>query len=104
MTQAEAIAKAMAILQPYSRMHIRLRQQLQAQFAVALQAAADEAEGLARAEVRKFATAVLHGDDEHRAWLMEAAEAWERGDPVPPVRSGRTIAENLDIIGKDFRR
>jgi hypothetical protein len=37
-----------------------------------------------------FARAVLHGDEEHRAWLMEAAEAFVEGRPLPAVRADTT--------------
>src|SRR3712207_4499958 len=47
--------------------------------------AAYDAGGIGDA-VREFAQAALHGDDEHRAWLMEAAEAFVAGKPVPPAR------------------
>jgi hypothetical protein len=58
-----------------------------------LETAADEIERLAaltqsNAEppVRAFAKAVLHGDDEHKAWLMEAAEAFISNKPLPSPR------------------
>ena len=38
-------------------------------------------------DVLAFAEAVLHGDDEHRAWLMEAAERWVAGEELPAPRS-----------------
>lgn len=34
-------------------------------------------------DVLAFAEAVLHGDKEHREWLMEAAECWVAGKPLP---------------------
>jgi hypothetical protein len=37
--------------------------------------------------VRAFATAILHGDDEHKAWLLEAADDYCAGRPIAPVRS-----------------
>ena len=37
--------------------------------------------------VRKFARAILHGDREHRAWLLEAAELFIRG-ALPGAPSG----------------
>ena len=41
-----------------------------------------------RAETaRQFTEAIVHGDDEHRAWLREAAEAFIAGAPMPPPRS-----------------
>jgi hypothetical protein len=41
-------------------------------------------------EVRAFAKAVLHGDDAHRAWLLEAAEAFIAGKPLPAPRGKGT--------------
>jgi hypothetical protein len=38
--------------------------------------------------VRRFTQAILHGDDEHRAWLIEAAEAFIAGQSMPPPRDG----------------
>lgn len=43
-----------------------------------------------------FATAVLHGDDEHRAWLLEAASAFVAGTPLPPVRAAARTLANKD--------
>lgn len=40
--------------------------------------------------VMEFAEAVLHGDGEHRAWLMEAAEAFIVKRPLPPPRGKGT--------------
>lgn len=37
--------------------------------------------------VLSFAKAVLHGDEVHKAWLLEAAQAWTDGKPLPPPRS-----------------
>lgn len=34
--------------------------------------------------VRRFAQAILHGDAEHREWLLEAAELFAEGEPLPP--------------------
>ncbi len=42
---------------------------------------------IAAEAVRGFAKAVLHGDDVHREWLLEAAEAYATGQPLPPARS-----------------
>lgn len=33
--------------------------------------------------VSEFAEAVLHGSEEHREWLMEAARAFTAGEPLP---------------------
>jgi len=38
-------------------------------------------------EVLKFAQAVLHGDDEHRKWLLDAALAFVAGEPLPLPRA-----------------
>ncbi len=39
-------------------------------------------------KVLDFARAILHGDEVHRAWLLEAADAYENGRDIPPPRSG----------------
>lgn len=50
-----------------------------------------------RVGLREFAKAILHGDDDHRAWLTEAAEAFISGDPMPPPRGkGTSPAHSLD--------
>ncbi len=36
--------------------------------------------------VHEFARRILHGDKEHQAWLLDAAEAFTRGNPMPPPR------------------
>jgi hypothetical protein len=33
-----------------------------------------------------FVNLILHGDDEHKAWLREAGEAFILGNPIPPAR------------------
>lgn len=44
----------------------------------------------AAASVRRFAQLILHGDDAHRAWLLEAAEQYiALGTVPPPAGSGR---------------
>jgi hypothetical protein len=50
--------------------------------------------GVVKAEVTAFAEAILHGDDEHRAWLLEAAKAWNERKPLPPVRSSPPRSPN----------
>jgi hypothetical protein len=45
-----------------------------------------------RRNVLSFAQAILHGDDEHKAWLMEAAEAFASYKPLPPTRGKGTDA------------
>lgn len=42
------------------------------------------------AAITAFATAILHGDDEHRGWLKEAAEAFNAGKPMPAPRGKGT--------------
>lgn len=36
--------------------------------------------------VHNFARAILHGDEEHRAWLLDAADAFVDGRALPPPR------------------
>lgn len=48
-------------------------------------------------DIRTFATAILHGDDEHRAWLLEAAEAFVSGNPLPPPR-GKGTAQPPTVL------
>lgn len=55
------------------------------------QSLADWREAFADEAVREFATAILHGDDEHRAWLLEAAEAFIAGHPLPAPRGKGTL-------------
>ena len=33
-----------------------------------------------------FVNLILHGDDDHKAWLREAGEAFILGNPIPPAR------------------
>lgn len=42
-----------------------------------------------QSKVIEFARAVLHGDDEHRKWLLEAADAFVNGRPLPPPRDAK---------------
>lgn len=37
--------------------------------------------------IRQFALAILHGDNDHREWLLEAAEAFITGKPMPAPRN-----------------
>lgn len=46
------------------------------------------------AHIRNFTKAILHGDDEHRAWLQEAAEAFIEGRELPPPRASSPIFTN----------
>lgn len=48
--------------------------------------------------VRVFAKAVLHGDDEHKAWLLEAAEAFIAGKPLPPPRGKGTKQSDAEPV------
>lgn len=41
-----------------------------------------------QASVMRFAEACLHGDTEHKAWLLEAARAWDAGEAIPKARGG----------------
>lgn len=43
--------------------------------------------------ISEFVEVILHGDDEHKAWLREAADAWITGNPIPPARS---LADRAD--------
>jgi hypothetical protein len=48
-----------------------------------------------------FIRAILHGDDEHRLWLLEAAAHWNSGQPVPePKGFGRKDAELASLKGR----
>lgn len=47
--------------------------------------------------VRAFAKAMLHGDDEHKAWLLEAAEAFIAGNPLPPPRGKGIGLDAVDV-------
>lgn len=40
--------------------------------------------------VREFTLAILHGDDEHRKWLMEASECFILGKTLPEPRGKGT--------------
>lgn len=33
--------------------------------------------------IRAFARAILHGDEKHRAWLIDAADKFIAGEPLP---------------------
>ena len=51
---------------------------------------AGQSAGSGAETVKQFARAVLHGDDEHRGWLMEAAECFVAGKPLPEPRGKGT--------------
>jgi len=40
-------------------------------------------------KIADFVNLILHGDDEHKAWLREAGEAFMFGKPIPPSRHKR---------------
>lgn len=42
--------------------------------------------------VRDFARAILHGDEKHRKWLLDAAESFISGEPIRGVSSGLPAA------------
>ena len=46
----------------------------------------------AAAAVQRFAEAILHGDNDHRAWLLNAAKAFVDGKPIPEMR-GNTLGD-----------
>lgn len=48
--------------------------------------AAPDKAGDREGAIREFAKAILHGDDEHQSWLLEAAHAFIVGDPMPSAR------------------
>lgn len=37
-------------------------------------------------DVEAFAQAILHGSEDHHAWLLESARCWKEGLPLPEVR------------------
>ncbi len=43
--------------------------------------------------VEDFAEAVLHGTKSHRRWLLDAADAFNRGEPLPKQPTGHHINE-----------
>lgn len=53
-----------------------------------IQGLCDSISSAAVEEIKDFATAILHGDQVHREWLMEAADAYENGRELPAPRSG----------------
>jgi hypothetical protein len=40
--------------------------------------------------IRAFTTGIMHGDEDHRIWLDEAAKAFIDGQPLPPPRGKGT--------------
>lgn len=55
------------------------------------------------AGVMGFANAILHGNKEHRAWLLEAAECYTTGRMIPRPHSkvGRP-RKRQPVFGVDF--
>lgn len=49
-----------------------------------------------QARITEFAAAILHGDDEHRDWLTEAAERFNAGEPLPAPRGKGTAPLKAD--------
>ncbi len=47
--------------------------------------------------IREFATAILHGDQAHKDWLLDAAEAFVAGKrvPKPPKLTGDEIVRRF---------
>jgi hypothetical protein len=54
--------------------------------------------------VRAFAKAILHGDDDHKAWLLEAAEAFIARKPLPPLRGKGVQSDAAEIYRKALER
>ena len=50
--------------------------------------------------VRQFAAQILHGDEEHRSWLAEAAECFIQNQPLPIPR-GKGSSPTPDGVIKD---
>ena len=40
-------------------------------------------------QIAEYITGVLHGDFDHKAWLIEAGIAHCNGLPIPPARDGK---------------
>jgi hypothetical protein len=55
------------------------------------------------AQVLAFAEAVLHGDNEHRDWLLAAAKAFVAGGPVPPP-NGKGRAEAAEARVEELQK
>jgi hypothetical protein len=50
------------------------------------------------AAVTAFATAILHGDEKHRQWLKDAAEAFVAGRPLPAPAATPPIPEGYILV------
>ena len=46
---------------------------------------------------------IAHGDDQHRAWLNKAIEAYFNGEEVPPPSGKSKHEERAEIYGKALR-
>jgi len=58
---------------------------------------------MVHSDVTAFAQAILHGDEEHRAWLWEAALAFDRGDPIPAPRGEVSeLRERIDLLSREI--
>ena len=51
-----------------------------------------------------FAEKILHGDQEHREWLLESAVAFARGEPIPEIRGGKLSEEQVQEQFKQLWR
>lgn len=48
--------------------------------------------------ILEFTNLILHGDEEHRRWLMEAANAYLDGKPMPPPRAQAAVDERAEPV------
>lgn len=103
--QVEAAARALAFHQwPHASekerasWSKRIWHEWQAKARAALTAAAQAGKDEWRLKVLEFANAILHGDDEHRAWLVEAADYFVKGGKVPRPRSQAPITPDQPNI------
>lgn len=55
--------------------------------------------------IREFANAILHGDDEHRQWLLDAAECFIAGEVMPPTRGkgSALVPSSPSLLGPRFK-
>ena len=44
--------------------------------------------------INDFVDAILHGDKQHRDWLLAAAQAFKKGEPLPKQPTGHHINED----------
>lgn len=52
------------------------------EYVTLLQDAADDSHSIG---IRAFARAILHGDEKHQAWLIDAADKFVVGAPLPAL-------------------